>query len=344
MTNSPQTKIVKQGRDKALDFVKGCLVVGMVVYHTACLNDRADDPDYMLIQYLLHFVSGSWIFISGAIISSYYSRKSIDNWSQVAIRLISRGMKLLFIFLIINVLLIQLGWARSNLEISWNSLYTVFVPGTGLASFEILVSIGYVLLVSPFLLINSRLGAFLALVVVLSAVFSYSYTSRLEYNFWAIACGMGGFLAGKILSTDWFSDFYQARMGNPINLILLLLLVALYYFLNIYWGYGKQDILVYLLGIMSILAVLYLSYRWVSAFSYVARELDMLGNYPLFSYIWQMGVIVFLETTKSRLGVELPYVVDLFIVMLVLLCSVWFLRFIIARNIVAKEVYRWCFS
>ena len=66
---------IPSGRDNHLDFVKGWLVVGMVIYHVACLNDRAGNASYLNIQSTFDFVSGSWIYISGAIIAIILRKK-----------------------------------------------------------------------------------------------------------------------------------------------------------------------------------------------------------------------------------------------------------------------------
>lgn len=341
-TDPGQAKRNPSGRDKGLDFVKGWLVVGMVIYHTACLNERAGDTNYLSVQSIFDFVTGSWIYISGVIIATYYAKSSIVNWWQVSQRLLTRGLKLLVLVLSMNAMLIALGWSKGNLSLSWNSLYTVLIPGTGATSFEILIGISYMLLISPLLLIQKKVGNILALLILLSVPLFYYHNAR--FNHWAIACGMGGFLIGGVLGTDWFRRLYQPKRNNTLPLLASMSVVALYFTLKLLWNYGKGDIFIYLVGITSILAMLYLCFQWFTQFRSVVYVLELLGRYPLVAYIWQMGVIVYFAAMKSRLGVELPYIIDFSIVMVVLILSIQLLNILISRNTLVNKTYGWLFG
>jgi len=332
------------GRDKQLDYVKGWLVVGMVIYHTACINERAGTATCLSIQSIFSFVSGSWIYISGAIIALYYSKNSINNWFAVARRLATRGFKLLAIFLALNASLIALGWANKGLSISWNTLYSALGPGTGDAAFEILSGIGYMLIIAPLLLIGKRFGILFALFIFFSAFIYYYLNGHLEHNYWAITCGMGGFLVGEVLATYLSERPYQSSFTNKWLFVASTSVVILYFMIKFNFSSDKSNVFIYCTGITSILGNLYLSYQWGVKIRKMAYLLDLLGRYPLISYIWQMGVIEYLAFIKSRMNIELPYIVDFTIVLLAVFLSVKLLDVLMYRNEPVKRIYGWVFG
>ena len=96
-------------RDLSLDFVKGFLVICMVIYHTISYFTTAG---YDGIKYL-RFVTGSFIFISGYIVAVFYRRKfELDNKTTFK-RLVIRGLKLLLIFTFLNII-INLSGIKSH--------------------------------------------------------------------------------------------------------------------------------------------------------------------------------------------------------------------------------------
>lgn len=58
-------------RDVSLDFVKGILVIVMVIYHVMNYFSTAGPDSFGYVR----FVTGSFIFVSGYIISTFYERK-----------------------------------------------------------------------------------------------------------------------------------------------------------------------------------------------------------------------------------------------------------------------------
>ena len=62
---------VTDSRDLALDFVKGILVVFMVIYHAMNIFSSAGFESFRYIR----FVSGSFLFISGYVIALFYEPK-----------------------------------------------------------------------------------------------------------------------------------------------------------------------------------------------------------------------------------------------------------------------------
>src|SRR5215471_235911 len=86
-------------RDLILDFVKGILVIVMVIYHVMNVFSTASPEAFGYIR----FVSGSFIFISGYIISVFYEQRFQTDGTSTSKRLAVRGLKILFIFTILNI-------------------------------------------------------------------------------------------------------------------------------------------------------------------------------------------------------------------------------------------------
>src|ERR1700690_1230692 len=84
-------------RNSALDFTKGALVLIMVLYHWLNYFWGPHDNRY------LRFLTPSFIFISGFIISNVYFAKYGVADPQLPKRLIQRGLKILGVFALLNV-------------------------------------------------------------------------------------------------------------------------------------------------------------------------------------------------------------------------------------------------
>ena len=142
-------------RIPALDYTKGTLVLIMVLYHW--LNYFVS-PEGQIYRYL-RFLTPSFIFISGFLISHVYFATYGIGDSRVPKRLMWRGLKILAVFILLNaVRTFLIPDSRSGLMPSrfWSTqdLMAVYITGnvavggSKVAIFPILVPIGYLLLLS----------------------------------------------------------------------------------------------------------------------------------------------------------------------------------------------------
>src|SRR5690242_13803806 len=96
---APAAKPAKASRIPALDFTKGALVLIMVLYHW--INYFiGPDLDYRYLR----FLTPSFIFITGFLVSNVYLSKYRVNDPYLPKRLLTRGLKLLAVFIGLNVL------------------------------------------------------------------------------------------------------------------------------------------------------------------------------------------------------------------------------------------------
>jgi len=151
-------------RITALDFTKGVLVFIMVLYHW--LNYFVK-TEYDIYRYL-RFLTPSFIFITGFLLSHAYLSKYRAGAPGLSKRLLQRGVKILGLFIVLNVVIAAISPATRTGAVGaghwWSSdgLTALFVMGVASAgagksvSFYILIPIAYLLLLSALLLAIGR--------------------------------------------------------------------------------------------------------------------------------------------------------------------------------------------
>src|SRR5260370_26266249 len=117
-------------RNPALDFTKGCLSLFMVLYHCLEYFVFATVDSYRYIR----FVTPSFIFITGFLISNIYLSKYEISDPRLPKRLLQRGLKILGIFVALNViisLLFSQSYAGRVLftSLSVSNLVAIYVTG-----------------------------------------------------------------------------------------------------------------------------------------------------------------------------------------------------------------------
>ena len=198
----------KSQRIPALDFTKGSLVLIMVLYHWV---NYFIGPQWEYYQYL-RFLTPSFIFITGFLVSNIYLSKYAAADSRLSRRLFTRGVKLLAIFIALNLarsLIIPILGTGSLVQNSLDpsNIFIVFVSGnlpiTGgkLVSFSILVPISYLLMFSGALVLPYRRYKYTfhaVCVLLLLSILTLRLTSAQSYNLEFVAIGMLGVLTGFV--------------------------------------------------------------------------------------------------------------------------------------------------
>src|ERR1700734_3441984 len=120
----------KGQRLPGLDFTKGVLVLVMVLYHWV---NYFIGTQWGYYQYL-RFLTPSFIFITGFMISNVYLSKYAAADPRLPKRLFTRGLKLLGIFVVLNVArtfivpVLSTG-AVVNDPLNLRNIFIVFVSG-----------------------------------------------------------------------------------------------------------------------------------------------------------------------------------------------------------------------
>lgn len=334
----------KAQRIPGVDFTKGALVLIMVLYHWINYFIGIQWPYYRYLR----FLTPSFIFISGFMISHVYLSKYAAADPHLSRRLIARGAKLLAIFLVLNlgrdvvVPVLGTGVAALNM-ISPQILVSIFISGNfpvegpKLVSFSILVPISYLLIVSGALMLSYRRYRYtfhVACFSLLLASLIFGYVGDRNYNLEFVAVGMLGVLTG----------FVPIRRIDTFGKRPFLLAFAYSGYLIAITIWNVPFILLIVAALLN-LCILYLVGSRGNRASAVRNEVILLGKYSLFGYISQVAILQVLSKAYQRvdLGVaRLP--TSFFAAIVFTILAVEFVDRARAKSRGADRLYKAIFS
>ncbi len=326
MRTDPKTADVSRAiaRDDVLDMVKGLLVVGMLIIHAS--NLFLDDPAAQRLVYprLLGFVSGSWLWIGGYIVGRRYRNFFQQDPRAITQRLISRGWRLVAIFVVSNVILGNLSVAScfGYEPVGGCNLIQVFLLGDDAQAFEVLLGIGYLLVIAPLCLwlpTGLIAGITLGLVAGLSALEQAGVD--LPLLAWMLACGIAGIIIGSLVSPRAI----QSVLGNarPRNLFVALALLT--------WGstaalFASRAVSIvspvfYIPHVVSALSLLYVLGAWIARVELLRGPLTLMAKYSLLAYIGQMAILQGWYRVASHWSAAGYFLVSVVVTLLTLLAS-----------------------
>lgn len=240
----------------------------------------------------LRFIPPSFIFIAGFLIAHIYPGKYGLNDSSAYKRLIIRGLKLLVLFTLLNVI------ANIFLEKSYKGgmpgidgflrdAVPIYISGNAKAAFGVLIPISYLLLLSSGIFLAGQVyrhSVYLvctALFLCVSFLDLYGFPSP---NLSLIAIGILGMVFG----------FYPIEKvnnwtGHPY--IVVCLNVSYIIAISI-WGEGY---LLQVIGVCLSVSLIYLVGIKSSDRGGIRSPIILLGKYSLFGYIAQIGILQLLH-------------------------------------------------
>ncbi|HWT66605.1 MAG TPA: acyltransferase family protein [Terracidiphilus sp.] len=292
----PTANAAKPRRIAALDFTKGLLVLFMVFYHWANYFIGSEWPYYRYLR----FLTPSFIFITGFMVSHIYLSKYDVAAPQLLKRLVVRGLKLVAIFLVLNLgrdcLLPLLTKGKADFSLLQpQNLQAIFISGESTSkpvSFYILIPIALLLILSGILMIPQRrfkysFHAFcLFLFVSLGAL---ELAGVKNQNLEIIAIGMLGVLAG----------FTRIETINRVvrHPYLLALAYLVYTIAIAIWNVPYP---LEIVGTCLTVAIIYLLGTVDWKFSSIQDIVILLGKYSLFGYIAQIVILQILAAGFHR--------------------------------------------
>jgi peptidoglycan/LPS O-acetylase OafA/YrhL len=324
-------------RDSNLDFVKGILVIFMVIYHIMNYFTTAGAEEFEYVR----FVSGSFIFLSGYIVSTFYEKKYRSDKAGISQQLFIRGLKLLIIFTTLNVLINLTGIGNPNkptpnIEQFLNNVTTIYFSGERrFAAFQILLSISYLLMLSPVLLffawfMKSGIG------IILAAMFCFLFLNMESEIFEMGLVGITGFSIGVVMNKLEISLFFK----NWI-IVLLCLLICIYLF-----KYFDRNVMTYTMGIMIVLKLFYDLAKTINLKNKISKSIILFGRYTLVCYIVQIiflhGLSWILSRQRWSVGYEIISIFVITNIFLLGLCCL--LRVLRTQYKFFDETYRLIFS
>jgi peptidoglycan/LPS O-acetylase OafA/YrhL len=272
----------ESNRIPALDFTKGTLVLIMVLYHWMNYFVKADGSIYRYLR----FLTPSFIFITGFLISTVYLHRYRPSGLRVPRRLMVRGIKLLTIVLCLNVAQSAAHLKGFETRVSdWTIRHILAAYLTGIApvAFSVLVPIAYLLILSAGLLVVAR--HYRHTYHVISGV-SVGSALLLELNgiqsdyLQLVSIGMLGISVGYI-PIDRINSFVKRSLA--IFLMYLAYLFAITLWDAIY--------VLQIVGVCLSLAVIYRIGVAHSETSRIRKIVILLGQYSLFGYIAQIVIL-----------------------------------------------------
>jgi acyltransferase-like protein len=340
MMTIPGTKLA---RIPALDFTKGALVLIMVLYHWINYFLGPHDNRY------LRFLTPSFIFISGFIISNVYIFKYGISDPQLPKRLIQRGFKILGVFLLLNLMrnFIAQGHPQDAAVTThdWiRSLLDIYVLGSGVGggqtkavAFFILIPISYLLLLSAGLVVVSRYFRFTVHVVSLLFLLGIAISNYKGFempNLELLAIGLLGVIAGYMPT-----ERVNAIVRHPY---LLAAGYVAYLAAITVWNviYPLQIIGVYLS-----LMILFLIGLQSGKPGSIRATVVLLGKYSLLGYIAQIAILQCLRLTIHPYSWETALLMLSFILAFALtIASIKVADVLRSRSIAVDRLYKFVFA
>ncbi len=272
----------------------------MVLYHW--LNYFVD-VQWDVYRYL-RFLTPSFIFISGFIVSAIYPVSAFRSSPRISRRLLQRGLKLLALFTLLNVMAsLLIGRGRDGTAIGPQAFidraYAIYVVGDGRALFDVLVPIAYFLLAAPVILAAAsrfRAAVPAAAVATLSVAYAANLNGTASPNLELVSMALLGMLAGTVPI-----DRVGWSLRRPVFLTAS---YGLYVIAISFWNiiFPLQ-----MIGVcLSVLGIYLLAVRAGSA-GPAQRLTIQLGQYSLFAYIGQVAILQALRPffSPSSLTVQL---------------------------------------
>jgi hypothetical protein len=268
----------------------------MVLYHWI---NYFIGPQWEYYRYL-RFLTPSFIFITGFMISNVYLSKYDAADPRLSKRLFTRGLKLLAIFLILNLARTYIVPAMGTGVVSGNlldvrNIFTVFVSGNlpdvggKLVSFSILVPISYLLMLSGALMLPYRFyeSTFhVVCVFLLLSIVVLGFIGVQSTNLELIMIGMLGVLAG-FTPIAAINDFI--RHPYMLGLAYLCYTIAI-----TIWN---VPFTLQMVGVPLSVMVIYLAGISGTDSGAIRSEVILLGKYSLFGYISQIAILQILAAS-----------------------------------------------
>jgi fucose 4-O-acetylase-like acetyltransferase len=281
-------------RDRYFDVLKGFLVLVMVAHHTL---EYFEGRYFPLIRYV-DFVTGGFVFAAGFLPSFLLHSKPSSDGFRTARRLLTRGVKLLLVFVAVNIL-IGLIFGQTprgksfGAEVIAANLSTVFLGGDkSLAAFVILVPIAYTLIAVGLLTIVGR-SRWLPCAVAAALVAYCTRNPGAPFNVYFLSMGLAGAAAGVLVRPRAVAvaDRWYVR-------VVLLCGSAAY--MGAISVLQRDNALLYAAGIFFVLSAAYAHAKSLERSRVAFESLVILGRYSLFAYLAQIFFLQVLARVGSR--------------------------------------------
>ena len=278
-------------RIPSLDRFKGMLVLLMIVYHGTFVLDVGDaSDDGKLIREHLTFLHSAFVFATGFLCGYYYYPKWLEG-SRVAMRLVSRGLRLLGVFVVSNIaayLVLEKYESEAFFQAirTWPSFLENFILGVSgeLFAFEILAYIAVYLCLAS-LAISPRAIAGIGL--FLYFLYLRYESSMAEFLLVGIVGQAIGIVTQSSVRLSFQSISRSLRWGTGIACVVVYILLR-YTGMLLLDSWHRPFLLAF--DAMTCWAISGVSFAFLSR--WVDRIVVLLGKHTLVAYLAQMPLIL----------------------------------------------------
>lgn len=338
--------VSSRGRDVSLDMVKGLLVIAMLLIHCGTLFLDSERLRHLIYPIALGFVSGSWLFMSGYLIGTLNSREPAGDPRSTTGRLVGRGVRLVLIFAASNIVLGRLTLHPGPWDdVVLGQLTGAFIYGSDQLAFEVLLGIGYLLMIAPALLATGTRGMAAAASAFIGLATVYGWLG-IEWKLvpWMLCSGVAGAAVGSLCAEGGFGEFI-ADMGHRRCAVAVALSV---WFVTLVGAVGElfrlTQPIVYLPHVASMLTLLYLLGQSVRRINVFRRPLALMAHYSLVAYMGQMAILHLLHAIAEKWLILKFYPVAFATALLVLLTALYLLDSLRHGLPAVDRAYRWLFG
>ncbi len=327
-------------RNLVLDFTKGVLVLCMVLYHS--MNYFMENRGGDLLKYL-RFLPPSFIFITGFLVSNIYFAKYDVRDLKLHKRLAVRGLKLLAIFTLLNLVTCLMLSHNYNgrtmgIKLFFQNIPAIYLTGNGrVAVFEVLLPISYLLIVSGGLLIGCHWNRWFMLYLFGALFVGQWLLERAGYT----SANLSLFIIG-LLGMVWGLTHMERINAWAGHTLLVLAAYAVYVGIITFW---TENYLIQCCGVCLTLLLIYaLGLKWGMR-GHLQKTIILLGRYSLIGYIAQIAVLQIIHRILHHIGLPAGQFAIAFVTALALtVFTVWLLDRSRMRSNITDRLYRTAFA
>lgn len=331
-------------RNFSIDFVKSYLVFIMLLHHG--IDFLISNNNYYYFYKYLRFVTGSFVFISGFLISNVYINKYNINDNIMYKRLLDRAIKLLLIFTILNIFInntqiVEKIWEINlDMKLIFETIFTIYIAGDyRVVSFEILVPIAYTLICSGFLiyLLKYRFNKikFISFILVVYCSFKF-FNMKEAYNLRYLSLGLCGLALGFI-EINKIENFFKTKF----RLKGIVIISSIYLFLlHIF----KLSYPFYIISILVNLSIAYFIGENLAFHNIVENKLLLIGRYSLISYLFQVMCYKIISKILIMIpNVAIRYIIGFLTTTTIMYMFIEFVEYSRKRIIYFNKIYKLVF-
>jgi hypothetical protein len=321
----------------------------MVFYHCAsiALLTAAFREFAETITTNIDFIARAFILLSGLLCGIHYLPQFRQSSKETRRRLAIRGLKLVTIFLLCNLIIYSINIFPSDsvlndLKSGQILKFILDSPPKSLSSFVILYYIGI------FLLITSLLIGKINFVYPLAAIFIINPISMLimfgTYGF--IGMVIGSFWVNNRLDYSW--NYLLKFKGIPLILLFLIYVIFIH---SWRWPFDTSILFISTLAYSLKIALFLLSLLFIIIMinsRMVINPIILLGKYTLVSYLGQILIIYYTYYLLSKYihNFYYYYLCNIVITCIILYLSIYFLHYCRNKSGVlwVDKVYKFIFN